>query len=122
MAEYAVPKGLKSAGLELWREVIAGVEPGWQLTVDDLTTLTECCRLRDTEARLERRVAREGDVVKGSTGSPVLNPALRELRVIRALVMSSIRRVQVNRPGARTAHLSKGQRDQLGDARRNRWR
>ena len=118
---YESPKGLKTAGLALWRLTVEGVEPKWKLTVDDLTVLEECCRLRDTEARLQRRVDHEGVTVKGSEGQMVAHPLLRELRMTRALVMTNIKKVQINKPRKHTAHLDKAGRDQLGDARRKRW-
>src|SRR4051812_37671355 len=99
------PKGLHTAGLKLWRQTVEGVQEGWRLDAHDLTTLEECCRLRDTEARLQRRVDREGATVQGSEGQMVAHPLLRELRMTRALVMTNIRKVEINRPRSATRHL-----------------
>ena len=118
---YEPPRGLKPAGLKLWRQIVDGRAEGWTLTADDLTVLEECCRLRDAEQRLQARVDHEGDMVAGSEGQPVVNPALKELRMTRALVMTNVKKVQINRPREHTAHLDKAGRDQLGDARRKRW-
>jgi phage terminase small subunit len=119
---YEPPKGLKPAGLALWRQTIEHVEDGWRLDSGDLTVLEECCRLRDIEARLQRRVDREGILQDGSEGQKVVHPALKELRLTRAMVLANIKRVEIARPRARTGHLDKRGRDQLRDARSKRWR
>jgi phage terminase small subunit len=119
---YDPPKGLHPAGLALWNETIEGVQDGWRLDSHDLVVLEECCRLRDMEARLQRRVDREGILIAGSEGQQVTHPALRELRMTRALVLANIRRVEIARPRATTGHLDKRSRDQLRDARAKRWR
>lgn len=116
------PKGLQAAGKALWKQTIDGVAQGWQLDIADLVVLERCARWADDEARLQARVAAEGDVVAGSTGSPVVNPAARELRQVRSLIATNIKRVEIAPPRASTRHLSKRGRDALADARRNRWR
>jgi phage terminase small subunit len=118
---YEPPEGLRTAGQALWRQTIDGVQDGWKLDCNDLTVLEECCRLRDAEVRLQRRVDQEGLLIKGSEGQMVVNPAVRELRMTRALVMASIKKVEIARPRQRTGHLDKRGRDQLRDARSKRW-
>src|SRR4051812_35013878 len=115
------PNGLRTEGLRLWRDTLAGVADGWRLDVADLTLLEEACRLRDTAARLQRRVDREGTEVTGSEGQTVAHPLLREVRMTRALMVATIKRVEIAPPRQRTGGMSKRQRDQLADARRSRW-
>jgi P27 family predicted phage terminase small subunit len=116
------PKGLKAEGLRLWRATIADKAEGWRLEADDLAALEEACRLRDVAARLQRVVDREGMTVVGSQGQPVLHPAARELRLTRALIASTIKRVELAPPAARRkVDIDKSRKDQLGDARRKRW-
>src|SRR3954451_22700324 len=115
------PNGLRTEGLRLWRDTLAGVADGWRLDVADLTLLEEACRLRDTAVRLQRRVDREGTEVTGSEGQMVAHPLLREVRMTRALVVQTLARIEATRPAPRTGAMNRRQRGQLADARRERW-
>jgi hypothetical protein len=115
------PQGLKAAGRQLWGDTLAGVQSSWKLDVKDLALLEEAARLRDVAARLQRRVDREGTTVAGSEDQLVAHPLLRELRLTRALIVSTMAKIEVSRPRTRTAHLDKSGRDQLRDARSRRW-
>lgn len=115
------PNGLRTEGLRLWHDTLAGVADGWALDIADLTLLEEACRLRDTVTRLQRRVDREGTQVTGSEGQMVAHPLLREVRMSRALIVSTVKKVEIAPPHQRTGGMSKRQRDQLADARRQRW-
>ncbi len=88
------PAGLKAEGLRLWRATLADKADGWHMEAHDLVALEEACRLRDTAGRLQRVVDREGLMVEGSQGQRVLNPAARELRLTRALIAATIKRVE----------------------------
>jgi hypothetical protein len=115
------PAGLRTAGLKLWADTHEGVAPGWKLDVADLELLEQACRLKDTAVRLQRRVDHEGTTVQGSEGQMVAHPLLREVRMTRALVVATLKKVEIAPPRARTAHLDKRGRDQLRDARARRW-
>lgn len=115
------PRGLGRAGGKLWDEITGAVADGWKLDGRDEALLTRACRLADVEADLRTDVTRHGRMVTGSTGQLVVNPALKEARMTAATVAQIVAKVEIRPPRARTGHLSKAQRDQLGDARARRW-
>jgi hypothetical protein len=121
MSTPTKPRGLDTAGSKLWGDVIGAVAPGWELDGRDLALLTRACRLADVEAELREDVARDGRTVVGSQGQPVLHPGIREARQAAIAVAALVAKVEIREPRARTGHLDKRARDQLGDARRKRW-
>lgn len=116
------PDDLRTEGQRLWREMVEGVAPGWELDAGDYVVLEEMCRARDANHRLQRRIDREGVEVAGSKGQPVAHPLLGEVRQNRALIVAGAKRVELAPPKARTSHLDRAGRNQLRDARANRWR
>lgn len=76
MTDPKPPRGLQARGRAFWRHVAAGYE----LEAPHLAVLTELCRLLDRQDVLAAAVARDGEVVPGSTGQPRLHPALAESR------------------------------------------
>jgi phage terminase small subunit len=117
----APPRGLRKPGLQLWRDTHESVAEGWQLDAKDLALLEEACRLRDTAARLARRVDREGSTLTGPDGKVGVHPLLRELRMTRQLIAQTMHKVQIAPPTLRTGGMNARQRQQLADARRHRW-
>src|SRR4051812_30156749 len=115
------PRGLARPGGQLWDEITGAVAADWALDGKDLALLTRACRLADVEAELRADVARDGRMVTGSTGQPVVNPALKEARLTAAAIAGIVGRVEIRPPQQRTAHLAKSARDQLRDARMRRW-
>jgi hypothetical protein len=82
MTRKNAPTGLGAAGRRLWREsqqmfVFNPAEEG---------TLLELCRCLDELERLERAMAQEPVVVRGSRGQPVPHPLLGDIRAHRVLV------------------------------------
>ena len=57
----------------------------------------------------------------GSEGQQVGHPLLREVRMTRALIISTVKKIETAPPRERTGHLDKRGRDELRDARRKRW-
>jgi hypothetical protein len=74
------PAGLANAGKALWKAVGEGLPDGWELDEREQTILALAARQMDQVASLERLVKKNGLMVKGSTGQPVLNPAIAEAR------------------------------------------
>src|SRR5262245_61744524 len=111
------PEHLLDAGRALWADVHAGVAEGWALDVKDLGYLRQACGLADTVAALEEAV---GDVGLLDEDGKVTD-ATKELRLTRALLTLTLKRVEIEPPMERTGHLSKRQRDQLRNARAVRW-
>jgi hypothetical protein len=115
------PSDLNAPGRALWEDVSAGVAEGWKLDAKDYAYLTQAAKAADMAARLQRRIDREGVVVKGSMGQRVAHPLLREARLHRALVVAAVGKVELAPPRQTTGHLNRRQRAQLADARRERW-
>ncbi len=76
MSDPKPPRGLAARGRAFWRDVAAVYE----LERPHLEVLREVCRLLDRLDALAAVVARDGEVVRGSTGQPRLHPALAEQR------------------------------------------
>jgi len=121
MSARTKPRGLGRSGTRLWEEITGAVAPGWELDGRDVALLARACRLADVEADLRADVERDGRVVSGSTGQPVVHPALKEARQTATAIAAIVAKVEIREPRARTGHLDKAARDQLGDARRKRW-
>lgn len=121
MSAPSKPRGLGRSGSKLWEDITGAVAPGWQLDGRDVALLARACRLADTEAELREDVKRDGRTVLGSAGQITVHPALREARQTAAAIATIVAKVEIREPRARTGHLDKRARDQLGDARRKRW-
>jgi P27 family predicted phage terminase small subunit len=115
------PSPLGPTGRALWRRVIADVPDGMVLDAVELEALEQACRAIDTAGQLEREAQAMGLVVKGSTGQPGVNPLLREARLQRSAAVTMLAKVKLTPPTEKTGHLSKRARDQLRDARAQRW-
>lgn len=76
------PAGLGTRGRAYWRATMGAYE----LTDSETELLLEVCRTLDDLARLAEAIDREGAMVKGSAGQPVVNPALTEARGQRAIL------------------------------------
>jgi hypothetical protein len=115
------PRGLGRAGGKLWEDILASVPDGWELDGRDLALLKRACDLADVEDGLRKLVAKDGQLIAGSNGQPVLHPAIREARQTTVAVAAVLKRVDLKPPMVRTGAMNKRQRDQLADARRSRW-
>lgn len=78
----AAPAGLDKRGRRYWRDV----QGAYELSDSETQILTEVCRTLDDLDRLAAAVTRDGAMVKGSAGQPVVNPALTEARGQRAIL------------------------------------
>jgi phage terminase small subunit len=82
----STPKGLGNAGRALWRQIAGGMAEGWELDERELALLTLACRQRDDLSRLETVIGKEGVMATGSTGQPVVHPAVLEARQARLAI------------------------------------
>jgi len=72
----AAPPDLAARGRKFWRETTGQFE----LAPPEMEILKEVCRTLDNLDQLAAAIATEGAMVSGSTGQPVVNPALTEAR------------------------------------------
>src|SRR5215211_2823845 len=82
----AMPRGLGDRGKALWRSTMAGLPKGWELDERETQILTLAVRQADDLRRLEIAIRRDGAMVPGSQGQPVLNPAIGEARLARLAI------------------------------------
>lgn len=78
-ARPRVPKGLRTGGRKLWRDVVEAYE----LTAPELRLLGQVCVTIDAIDELDELVSTEGTMTVGSKGQPVLHPAVAEARLQR---------------------------------------
>jgi phage terminase small subunit len=79
------PTRLGSTGRALWSSVAKGLPEGWELDEREVAILTLAARQSDDLTRLEA-IKQDGAMVKGSTGQPVVNPAITEARQARLAI------------------------------------
>jgi hypothetical protein len=111
---------LRREGAALYRRVLADVPVGMELDAVERETIKRAAQLVDLAAEVQADLEARGLWVPGSAGQDVMNPAVARLTTLHAAVAATLARVKLN-PPAKTGHLSKRQRDQLRDARRQRW-
>jgi hypothetical protein len=70
------PKGLKSGGKQLWRNVL----DGWDVAEEQYVLLENACRSQDRIDRLVAIVDKEGPVQRNRFGVSVAHPAALLLR------------------------------------------
>ena len=89
------PAGLGGAGRALWREVLTeyGLNPA------EVLMLTQLCRCADRIEAIEAELATADLTVPGSTGQPVCNPLLGEVRAQMRLSESLARSLALPMPG-----------------------
>ena len=76
-----IPDGLGKSGANTWQALTAAFE----FHAGELLVLEELCRTRDTIALLEKRLAADGPMIRGSRGQSVLHPAITPIANLRTL-------------------------------------
>jgi hypothetical protein len=74
------PEHLSDAGATLWEAVTSGIPEGFELDDRETAQLDLAARQADDLARLEAVISEEGATAVGSTGQPVVHPAIGEAR------------------------------------------
>lgn len=74
------PKDLGNRGRALWRSVAKALPEETEFDEREVAILTMAARQADDVARLETAIKKQGTMVRGSTGQPVVNPAVTEAR------------------------------------------
>jgi phage terminase small subunit len=112
------PKGLGPRGRALWKRIVGSLPAGWELDDRELAILSLAARQADDLARLEQAIKRDGAMAVGSTGQPVVHPAIVEARQARLAIGRLLGQLQLPDEDAqpRTEAGRRGQR-----AARARW-
>lgn len=85
------PADLRAAGRRLWAEVTADFDLG----PDEIGALREACRTADELDDLRAALKGQPMTVPGSTGQPVANPLLAEVRRHRATLAQLLERLSL---------------------------
>src|SRR5690606_12587211 len=80
MAKVPAPTKLGAKARRLWNETTEQ----WELRPDELRVLEDACRQVDLIERIEKALADQDLIVRGSQGQPVANPLVQEVRQHRA--------------------------------------
>lgn len=80
MAKVPAPAKLGAKAERLW----ASTTEKWDLRPDELRVLEDACRQVDLVERIEKELADQDLIVRGSQGQPVANPLVQEIRQHRA--------------------------------------
>ncbi|MEG8177237.1 hypothetical protein GZH49_01665 [Nocardia terpenica] len=99
------PPGLATSGARLWREVTSARD----LDSAQLRVLLEAARTADELDALHAALTEADPVVPGSTGQPVANPLLAEIRAHRKTLDTLIRSLT---PPRTTRNTPSGSRQQ----------
>lgn len=92
MVELPPAKGLKPHGKALWKAVTAG----YSFRPDELSVLTDVCRMSDMMAMMETALEDEPTLlVRGSQGQLVINPLVSELRQYRSARAALLRQLKL---------------------------
>lgn len=89
------PASLGPSGRQLWKSV-ADQADDMGVTLDALESeqLLSACRLRDTIAEMEQRLAGADLVVPGSKDQLIAHPLLTEIRLHRQLISQTLARIR----------------------------
>lgn len=112
-----VPRGLGSAGKDLWRSLLGDVAPGFALDQREMHLLEEACRSADHLADLEAVLAAEGVMATGSAGQVTAHPALIEARQQRVVLVRLLTQIDF---GAESGEESLATR-RASHAAQSRW-
>lgn len=115
------PADLGPAGSELWDEVMG--QPDLLLRADEMRLLELACRQLDTIADLREAFAADPRyMVKGSTGQPVINPLLAEIRTASGAFASLMRQLGIPDSEERAAQKAELLSQEARERANIRWR
>ncbi len=99
-----------TAGAALVKSIVGGLPAGVELDERERAVLDLASAQADDIARLEADVKEHGTRIEGSTGRPVLNPALIELRQSRLALGRLLAQLDLPDGGANVAQLRRAHR------------
>lgn len=111
------PRGLKSAGRELWDSIV----PTYTLRPDELRILADACREADLVADMEAGRTDRRLISKGSQGQDVIDPLISELRQHRAVIANLLKSLKLPDSAAGAQQKKDYNSDQARAAARARW-
>lgn len=99
MATERAPKGLGAEGRRCWRAVVADLKSqGLAMDSREAFWLENAAKLADRIAELEGELAGSSFVVPGHAKQDVAHPLIREIRVHRALLATTLARIRTDLP------------------------
>lgn len=110
------PSRLAAAGRRLWRDTTAD----YDFAAHELSLLEAACATLDAIRVLERQVADDGPMLVGSTGQPVLHPAVAEARQQRLALARLV--AQLALPDEDGGAVESPQTTRAREAAQSRWR
>lgn len=113
------PAGLGNAGRALWRQIARALPDGWELDEREEAILRLAARQADDLSRLETAISKDGAMVLGSAGQPVVNPAITEARQGRLAIGRLLGTLALPDGEAEKGTTAAGRRGQ--QAARGRW-
>lgn len=108
------PPGIGSRASKLWR----ALNDEYEFTPPEAALLVEACRCVDRLDQLDDAIREVGPMVAGSTGQPVVNPALTEARGQQAVLHRLIAALQLSEDDVTQVLTAR----QIGSATANRAR
>ena len=116
------PAELADTGKRLWRSIVADADDqGLVLNAVELAQLGAACKLSDRIAVLEAALAEEQQLRStGSTGQPVLNPLLAEIRMHTQLMTQTLGRLKLDVPEEKS-RMAGGNGNRFRAAAMARW-
>lgn len=100
------PDGLGPAGVVLW----GALRGDWEWRTDEEAVLVEACRVADQIADLEVEMVGVSPVGANGAGTPVVHPAIVEIRLQRQLLASLLSRLRFEDDAGSWDGLSASQR------------
>jgi hypothetical protein len=115
------PAELADSGKRLWRSIIADAdEQGLVLNAVELAQLGAACKLSDRIAVLEAALSEEQLRSTGSTGQPVPNPLLAEIRMHAQLMTQTLGRLKLD-VSEEKSRMAGGNGNRFRAAAMTRW-
>ena len=85
------PAGFRAAGKKLW----SGISGAYELRPDELRILEDACREADLIDSMVKWLEDDDIMTIGSTGQPVVNPLVSEVRQHRTVLSSLMRQLKL---------------------------
>jgi phage terminase small subunit len=112
------PDGLGPAGRAFWRRIT----DTYELAPAEVALLARACRVLDTLSDIDRQLAREGLVVRGSTGQPRAHPLVGSMAELSRTLECLVRGMCLPQPWEEQGSRRSPQQREAAQARWRRTR